>query len=45
MAIDVESPGPTLQGGAPVRERVQLVYKYYFTTVDEWGLYYYSYWD
>ena len=28
-------PYPFLvQGGAPVRERVQLVYKYYFTRVD-----------
>ena len=24
---------------------VQLVYKYYFTRVDEWGLYRTSYWD
>ena len=34
-----------LQGGAPIRERVQVVYKYYFTRVREWGLYRTSYWD
>ena len=33
----------TVQGGAPVRERVQLAYKYYFTRV--YGGYIYSYWE
>ena len=41
--LGIQWPINILQGGAPVRERVQLVYKYYFTKV--YGGYIYSYWD